>query len=109
MNTLSRRTFLSRSASGAALGALGPVLAGRRAWSANDRLGMAVIGLRGIGFSHLKRILSRPDTVCLAVCDVDREFRRRAAATVKQATGRKPRVVGDFRHLLDDPSPSMPS
>ena len=65
---------------------------------------MAVIGLRGIGFSHLKRILSRPDAVCLAVCDVDQEFRQRAAATVKHATGRKPRVVGDFRHLLDDPS-----
>ena len=104
LNPLTRRTFLSRSARGAALGALGPVLAARRAWSANDRLGMAVIGLRGIGFSHLKRILSRPDTDCLAVCDVDAEFRQRAAATVKQATGRKPKVVVDFRHLLDDPS-----
>ncbi len=67
LKSLSRRTFLSRSARGAALGALVPVLAARRAWSANDRLGMAVIGLRGIGFSHLKRILARPDTVCLVV------------------------------------------
>ena len=82
LKSLNRRTFLSRSAHGAALGALGPVLAARRAWSANDRLGMAVIGLRGIGYSHLKRILSRPDTVCLAVCDVDAEFRERAAETV---------------------------
>ena len=43
------------------------MLAARRAWSANDRLGMAVIGLRGIGYGHLKRILARPDTVCLVV------------------------------------------
>ncbi|MYC81336.1 MAG: Gfo/Idh/MocA family oxidoreductase [Acidobacteria bacterium] len=104
MNQLTRRTFLSRSARGAALGALSPVLAARRAWSANDRLGMAVIGLRGIGFSHLKRILAGPDTDCLAVCDVDREFRERAVETVKQATGRKPKAVVDFRHLLDDPA-----
>ena len=67
LKSLTRRTFLSRSARGAALGALGPVLAARRAWSAKDRLGMAVIGLRGIGYGHLKRILSRPDTVCVVV------------------------------------------
>ena len=97
--SVTRRTFLSRSARAAALA---PVLATRQAWSANDRLGMAVIGLRGIGNSHLKRILARPDADCLAVCDVDQEFRQRAAETVKQATGRKPRVVSDFRHLLDD-------
>ena len=102
LKPLTRRNFLSRSARGAALGALAPVLATRRVWSANDRLGMAVIGLRGIGNSHLKRILARPDTDCLAVCDVDVEFQERAAATVMQATGRKPRVVSDFRHLLDD-------
>ena len=47
MKSLTRRTFLSRSARGAALGALGPVLAARRAWSANDRVGLAVIGVRG--------------------------------------------------------------
>ena len=82
LKPLTRRNFLSRSARGAALGALGPVLATRRVWSANDRLGMAVIGLRGIGNSHLKRILERPDTDCLAVCDVDVEFQERAAATV---------------------------
>ncbi len=104
LKSLTRRSFLSQSVQGATLGALSPFLSAGSSWSANDRLGLAVIGVRGIGYGHLKRILSRPDTVCLAVCDVDREFLQRAGATVKQETGRMPKMVSDFRRLLDDPS-----
>src|SRR5688572_24427297 len=98
---ISRRSFLSKSSAGVlALGS------GTRAGSssANDRVAVGVIGVRGMGLGHVKRLLERQDASVAALCDVDRKMVERAGETVRQATGKSPRMVGDFRRLLDDKS-----
>ena len=98
---MSRRSFLSQSSAGVlAIGA------GARTGSssANDRVAVGVIGVRGMGLGHVKRLLDRQDASVAALCDVDRGMVERAGETVRQATGKSPRMVGDFRRLLDDKS-----
>jgi predicted dehydrogenase len=93
---LSRRGFLGTSAAGLALG--GPAAAAGRA---NERLSVGIVGPGGRGHSLLKTFFA----VCqgqkaelTVVCDLWTRNRERAAATVKQATGKDPRR---FTHLED--------
>jgi predicted dehydrogenase len=65
---------------------------------------VGLIGVGGMGLGHVKRLLDRQDATVAAVCDVDQQMRDRAADAVRQATGKSPATIGDFRKLLDDKS-----
>ena len=72
--------------------------------SVNEQLGVAVIGVRGRGNSHLNNYATRRDARVLYVCDVDREVgMRRIAQMAKRYGGPAPRYEEDLRHVLDDP------
>ncbi|MFN5931453.1 MAG: gfo/Idh/MocA family oxidoreductase, partial [Sphingobacteriales bacterium] len=44
----------------------------RKRISANDRIGVGVIGLNGMGWSNISAMLkANPETHCVAICDVD--------------------------------------
>jgi predicted dehydrogenase len=102
MSQFTRRRFLGDSVRGAAaLAAF--TLPGARVLGANERIGVAVIGVRGMGNSHLRNLLNRTDVQIVALCDVDEGVLGRASDAVKQASGRTPPLTGDFRRLLDDP------
>ncbi|WP_422925175.1 Gfo/Idh/MocA family protein [Singulisphaera sp. PoT] len=92
-----RRDFLKRmGGSVAAMAAASP-----RAFGANERMVVAVIGCGGMGSNHLK-LLSRRDDVDLAyVCDVDRSHLAEAGKKAESA-GRNPKLVQDLRKVLDD-------
>jgi predicted dehydrogenase len=92
-----RRTFLSSS-----LAATATAAASGRVPGANDRLGVAVVGVKGMGHFHVRALAGRKDVRLVALCDVDQGVLARAAKTAKDAEGGQPALVEDFRNLLDD-------
>ncbi len=102
MRNVTRREFMNVSVAGAA--AVSSLAARSRRVSANDRVMVAVIGLRGMGRVHVSRLVEVPDAVCASLCDVDQSMLERESKKVHDATGQRPKMVKDFRHVLDDSS-----
>ena len=72
------------------------------ATAVNEQIQVAMIGVRGMGSGHVKRLLSRRDVRIAAICDVDAEVLGRAQQTVQNATGQTPNAQEDFRRVLED-------
>ncbi len=68
--------------------------------SPNERLSVAVVGVRGRGSGHAKAFDSRPDCQVTYICDCDRAI----GAKVAQRFKGKPKFVEDMRHIFDDKS-----
>jgi predicted dehydrogenase len=68
-----------------------------------DRLGIAVIGLRGRGGSHLAAFSRCPNTEILYVCDPDAVVAACRAEQVERRQNRQPTIAEDLRKVLDDP------
>lgn len=94
-----RRRFLVNVTTGAA--ALSAPAALAVPTTANS-LVLGVIGPGGMGINHVKHLVQRNDVEIAWICDVDSERTARAAAVVKEASGRGPKVTADLRHVLDD-------
>lgn len=92
IHQLHRRDFLKRAA---AVGAA--TILPKRVWGANDRIGIAILGLHGIGNLHLEQFLKMEDVDVVGLCDVDRTVLEGAAAKVSG----KPTLTSDFRKLLE--------
>ena len=84
------------------MSALG-VASSRRVSGANDRVGLALVGLNGMGTAHLKALLPRADVDVVALCDLDPTVLARAAKAVRDGGRPEPTLTPDFRRLLDDP------
>ena len=95
MTSLNRRTFLG--AAGALALAPRPVAA-----SPNERVRLAVIGVRGRGNELARGFARLKDAEVVAVCDVDDAVFQKAVEGVEQIAGKAPRTEKDFRRLLDD-------
>jgi predicted dehydrogenase len=74
------------------------------AGSPNDEVVVAIIGVGGQGSGHVQRVLGRKDARIAALCDIDQAHRERAGQTVNRERGYTPKLVEDFRELLDDKS-----
>ncbi|MDX1944930.1 MAG: Gfo/Idh/MocA family oxidoreductase [Pirellulaceae bacterium] len=73
--------------------------------SANDRLNVAVVGVKGRGGSHIGAWAGRKDTLITYVVDVDRVIGpQRVAEIAKRQGGVEPKYVEDIRQALDDKS-----
>jgi predicted dehydrogenase len=72
----------------------------RQSTSPNERLSVAVIGVRGRGNAHANIFNSRKDCVVTYICDADAAIGEKVAA---QYPG-KPRFVQDLRRIFDDKS-----
>ncbi len=94
-----RRRFLKKSllAVGAPL-----VLSGLRAQAANERITVAVAGVRGRGSSLLRTFARMDDVDVKYICDVDENVLRQRVAETAEITGKQPVALGDFRKALDD-------
>lgn len=75
-----------------------------RSKSANDKLGVAMIGTGGRGGEHLSQLASRSDAEVLYLCDVDLSAAQSRAKSVAEKQGRTPEIVQDFRKVLEDPN-----
>jgi hypothetical protein len=98
---MSRRDFLGSSA--AAVFTAGAA-ARSRVWGANDRIGACVIGFRGQGRSHIRRIMAEDGAEIVALCDVDSEVLEAGVQMVKEAQGKAPKTYRDVREVMADDS-----
>jgi predicted dehydrogenase len=109
MSKRNRRQFLEDSmfaaAATVAAGSASPLLAedAPASKSPNERMGVAVVGVKGRGGSHISDFAGRKDTEILYVVDVDREIGpKRCIEIGKRQEGRVPQHVEDLRTALDD-------
>ncbi|MGE3820784.1 MAG: Gfo/Idh/MocA family protein, partial [Isosphaeraceae bacterium] len=98
MSPVNRRTFLGTA------GLIGAAsLTGRAAgFPANDRVRIAIIGVRGRGADLAREFSLDKGAEVVALCDVDDAAFAKASKHVEAAQGRAPRTEKDFRRLLDD-------
>jgi len=105
MENLTRRNFIKQSA-GVTLGAVtGLSLWGtKQSWAgANDRVRVAVIGIRGMGQNHIKEFSSLENVEVAAICDVDENlFEERIKKHFLDKGKPKPKIYTDLRKLYED-------
>src|SRR5262245_15564782 len=101
--SLDRREFLAAAATtGAALSLIDQATTAG-AQGANQRLVVGVMGTGGRGTGLASAFQRQPNVDVAYVCDVDQGHADGAAGVVSKASGRAaPRVVQDFRRILDD-------
>lgn len=101
-----RRDFLKKSAAMVAAGVAMPSLLAddqlfARNVGANDRINVALIGCKNMGWENLKDFLIHPEVECMALCDIDRNVLESKAAELGRMRDRKPELYGDYRRLLE--------
>jgi predicted dehydrogenase len=96
-----RRDFLGGSSLGiaTALAARGNGVVG-----ANDRVRVAICGLRGRGRDHLQNYAQIPKVQIAAVCDIDETVLSQRLAQMDSMKLPKPATYSDVRKLLEDKS-----
>ncbi len=103
MLSLTRRDFLSHSA---AVAATALPLLNSATWAAapgaNDRIRVAVMGVRGRGRPHITALLAQPNVEVAYVCDADTAVVGPAVTQIEKAGGKAPTVVQDIRKVLAD-------
>jgi len=104
-----RREFIKKSVIGTAGIAMGGVGFSARSYAsiigANERINLAVIGIRNQGTVHINAFCGLKDShnvVIKTLCDVDELLWGPAAKIVTEKTGVKPLTEWDFRKVLDD-------
>jgi predicted dehydrogenase len=96
--SMDRRHFLGAAAS------TGLALAAARAADANNKVVVAIMGTGGRGTEHARTFEQQPGVEVAYVCDVDQKRAGKAGDEVTKVKGRSPKVVTDFRRILDDKS-----
>ena len=101
---MDRLEFIKRTGALLAAGAFSPVLSNNlfaRSKGANDRINVALIGCRNMGWGDLNDALLIPEVRCVALCDIDRQILENRAAELEKRTGVKPDLYSDYRKVLD--------
>jgi predicted dehydrogenase len=95
-----RRSFLKSSAVAAA--SLATAASAKKVLGANDRVRIAVIGVRGRGWDHVKGYHSLPNVEIAYFCDVDENVLSKRCSDAEKMGIPKPQTYGDVRKLLED-------
>ena len=101
---MKRRNFIKKTAtSGLAISASPTILSGSRWKGANDRVNVAVIGIRGMGQSHIHEYQKLENVEVAALCDVDENlFAERLKKHFTDKDLKKPRIYTDMRKLYEN-------
>ncbi|MGB9688377.1 Gfo/Idh/MocA family protein [Thermogutta sp.] len=102
MNRVSRRAFIGTSLSALASTWAVPTLV--KAERANEKVGMAIIGVRGRGGEHIDAFLSDPRVQILYIVDADEKVGQGRVEQILKKKGFRPKFVRDLREALDDPA-----
>jgi predicted dehydrogenase len=97
----SRRKFIQTAAISTAVLGL-PTIIPSRAFGANDRLRVAVIGLNGRGKDHIAGFSNLPNVDVATLCDVDEVVLQKTASDFATKYNRKVKTEGDLRKVYDD-------
>ncbi|MDA0347716.1 MAG: Gfo/Idh/MocA family oxidoreductase [Verrucomicrobia bacterium] len=99
-HTLSRRNFVKTAGvASAATFAILPAIHGQQAPSRKLRVG--VMGLKR-GSAHITGFQAVPNVEIAYVCDVDKHRAAEGAALANKGQKNSTKMVGDFRHILED-------
>ncbi|HOO99413.1 MAG TPA: Gfo/Idh/MocA family oxidoreductase [Bacteroidales bacterium] len=101
---MKRRRFVKMTVAGSAALGSGPVILAGSGWKgANDRVNVAVIGIRAQGQSHIVEYNKLENTRVVAVCDVDTNlFRERIKKNFTDKSLPEPKTYVDLRKLYED-------
>ena len=108
MSPLNRRRFLKTSAIAASSVMAAPAI-GRAGFSANEKLGVAIVGVNGRGGEHISEFLKDERTEIRVIVDVDEAVANRRCDDIEKAQGVRPKPVSDMRRAFDDSSIDMVS
>lgn len=104
-----RRDFIKKSLIGSAGIAIGGMGFSAKSYGsiigANDRVNVAIIGIRGRGVSHINawsEMKTSHNVSIKTLCDTDEQFFEPRSKTVFDKTGIKPLTEWDMRKVLDD-------
>lgn len=103
-----RRDFITRSTlATTGLAAIGPMAVARskipgNSIGANDRINMAVIGIRGRGQSHINNFAGMKNVHVKTLCDADEKLFPDRVKMTEEVQGSKPGTEYDIRRVLDD-------
>lgn len=98
MSKLSRRTFLQTAATATAVG-----LAAPRAFGANERIRVGVLGCRNRGHQVASNMLGTGQFEIATLCDVDTRMLARGKFELRKKMQNTPKEERDFRKVLEDP------
>ena len=101
---LTRRNFLAHTGLYAGFGAGLTFQATGRAASPNDKVNVAIMGLRGRGKQLAAEFAGLPDVQVAALCDIDESQIPPVSGMIQDRQGHAPRVGKDIRRILDEPS-----
>ncbi len=97
----SRRSFLKKSAITLSAATIIP----SEVWSSknapSDKVNVALIGCRNMGFGILKHHLDTEMVNCVALCDVDENVLKEKLEEVKKNYNQTPELIKDFRKVLE--------
>ena len=99
MSGIDRRDFLKAGAGIAALSA-----APQHVLGANDRVRIAIIGLRGRGLDHIKTYKGIYGVEIAAICDIDQSVLEARLKDMERFGLPKPKTFVDYRKVLEDKS-----
>lgn len=103
---MKRRQFISSSSTllgGAAMAGMLPLnlAASSKKVSANDKIRLGAIGVKGMGWADLSTILKDPRAQCISLCDVDKTVLDGRIADLAKLNI-KAAAEKDYRRLLDN-------
>ncbi len=93
-----RRDFLKASAAAG----IATAFSAKKVLGANDRVRVAIVGLRGRGWDHVQGYRSIPGVEIAYFCDVDENVIRNRLAGAERLGIPKPQTYVDVRKLLED-------
>src|SRR5690242_17366954 len=95
-----RRRFLTTSA--ATVTSLSALTAAGAAQKPNERIVLAVMGVKGRGLGHLKGFSAFPDVEIAYICDPDANVVPQALKELAVHQKKEPKVEKDVRKVLED-------
>jgi len=99
MKAMNRRDFVTSSlAVGAAT-----LLPSNKGYAANEKVVLGVMGLGGRGTYLADQFVQRKDVEIAYLCDPNTRRFARAREAVEENQSRRPKLIQDFRKMLDDP------
>ncbi len=99
-----RRSFLKTTGAAMTAAAAAVTAPAVIAANPNGKIGVACIGIRGRGNSVMHSFMAEPDCEITHLCDIREAVLAQRGAEVKAKTGRLPKLVKNYRDLLDDPT-----
>jgi predicted dehydrogenase len=102
---MKRRQFIIQAATtGTIVGSINPMLWGNnRIHSANEKVRIGVVGIRGMGQTHIEEFNKLPNVEVVAICDIDENlFDERIKNLFTDKGLPEPMKYIDYRKMLDD-------